>query len=70
MGWLDCNPDEIYLRTTFRLADLPEHSPGARRGLPHRARAPHAGRAHARVRAAAGLQLCRAAHAGWPPLAS
>lgn len=28
LGWLDCNPEPIYLRSTFRLADLPDHSPG------------------------------------------
>jgi hypothetical protein len=28
LGWLDCHPDQIYVRSTFRLAELPEHSPG------------------------------------------
>ena len=28
LGWLDCNPEPIYLPTTFRLADLPDNSPG------------------------------------------
>jgi hypothetical protein len=28
MGWLDCNPDEIYLRSTFVLRDAPEYLPG------------------------------------------
>ena len=28
LGGLDCNPDAIYLRTTFRLQDLPASAPG------------------------------------------
>lgn len=28
MGWLDCNPDEIYVPAKFVLYDLPEYLPG------------------------------------------
>lgn len=28
MGWLDCNPDEIYLPATFVLREAPEYLPG------------------------------------------
>ncbi len=28
MGWLDCNPDEIYVHSKFVLYDLPEYLPG------------------------------------------
>ena len=28
LGGLDCHPDEIYLRATFRLQDLPANAPG------------------------------------------
>ena len=28
MGWLDCNPDELFLPTRFTVRDLPYYTPG------------------------------------------
>ena len=28
MGWLDCNPDELFLPTRFTVRDLPHYTPG------------------------------------------
>ena len=28
LGWLDCNPDELFLPTRFTVRDLPMYTPG------------------------------------------